>query len=229
MIEDPPVLKIKRKFNRPTAEQVAALQGVATGFVVDCMEGRGALDARVKPIDERYAAFCGVAITCDTGPADNLAVFGALDLCQPGDVIAIATDAFTSTAVIGDLVLGMAKNSGAVAMVTDGHVRDITGLREVALPCYAAGVTPNSPARNGPGTAGLPINMANVNICSGDIILGDLDGVVVVPHAMIDHVIETLAGVKEAEAELDARVKGGLAMPEFAREILESNRVIEVE
>ncbi len=229
MIDDPPVLKIKRKFTRPSAQQLQALQGVATGYVVDCMEGRGALDAGIKPIDERHAAFCGVAITCHTGPADNLAVFGALDLCQPGDVIVIATDAFESTAVIGDLVLGMAKNNGAVAMVTDGHVRDITGLCEVELPCYAAGVTPNSPARNGPGTAGLPINMASVNICSGDIILGDLDGAVVVPHAMIDHVIEHLAQVREAEAELDARVKGGLTMPEFAREILDSDRVIEVD
>lgn len=229
MIEDPPVLKIKRKFKRPTARQLAALQGVATGYVVDCMEGRGALDAKVKPIDQSQAAFCGVAVPCDTGPADNLAVFGALDLCQPGDVIVIATDAFASTAVIGDLVLGMAKNSGAVAIVTDGHVRDITGLREVGLPCFAAGVTPNSPARNGPGTAGLPITAAGVHICAGDIILGDLDGAVVVPHAMIDQVIESLAQVKEAEAALDARVKDGLAMPEFAREILDSSRVIEVE
>ena len=71
MIEDPPLLKIKRKFQRPTPEQVAKLSGVATGFIVDCMDGRGALHASVKPVDESQASFCGVAITCDNGPADN--------------------------------------------------------------------------------------------------------------------------------------------------------------
>ncbi len=229
MIEDPPLLKIKRSFPRPTSAQVAKLSGVATGFVVDCMNGRGALHANIKPIDTSQTSFCGVAVTCDCGPADNLAVFGALDLCQQGDVLVLATDAFEATAVIGDLVLGMAKNSGAVGLVTDGYVRDIVGIQEVALPCYAAGVTPNSPARNGPGTAGLPVTMAGVHINSGDIILGDLDGVVVVPHNKIDTVIERLAGILAAEAELDARVKGGLKMADFAREILDSNRVIEVD
>ncbi len=229
MIEDPPILKIKRKFRRPSAEQVNALSNVATGFVVDCMNGRGALHASVKPIDETQALFCGVAVTCDCGPADNLAAFGALDICQPGDVLVLATDAFEATAVIGDLVLGMAKNSGAVAMVTDGYVRDLVGIREVALPCFAAGITPNSPARNGPGTAGLPITMAGVHINAGDIILGDLDGVVVVPFEQIDEVINALQAILAAEAELDAKVKDGLKISDFAREMLDSNRVIEVE
>lgn len=229
MIEDPPILRIKRKFQRPTAKQVAALSNVATGFVVDCMNGRGAMQANVKPIVESEAVFCGVAVTCDCGPADNLAVFGALDICQPGDVLVLATDAFEATAVIGDLVLGMAKNSGAVALVTDGYVRDLVGIREVGLPCHAAGITPNSPARNGPGTAGLPITMASVHVNSGDIIIGDLDGVVVVPYEKIDDVTNTLQGVLAAEAELDARVKGGLKISDFARELLDSDRVVEVD
>lgn len=229
MIEDPPVLKIKRNFRRPTAEQIAALSNVATGFVVDCMEGRGALHASIKAIDESQSNFCGVAVTCDCGPADNLAAFGGLDICQPGDVLVLATDAFEATAVIGDLVLGMAKNSGAVAIVTDGYVRDLVGIREVALPCFAAGITPNSPARNGPGTAGLPITMAGAHVNSGDIVLGDLDGVVVVPFDKIDKVVDSLQEVLAAEAELDAKVKGGLKMSDFARELLDSDRVTEVD
>ena len=227
MIEDPPVLRIKRNFQRPSTEQVAALSNIATGFIVDCMDGRGALHASIKPIDESQAFFCGVAVTCDCGPADNLAAFGGLDICQPGDVLVLATDAFEATAVIGDLVLGMAKNSGAVALVTDGYVRDLAGIKEVALPCFAAGITPNSPARNGPGTAGLPITMAGVNIQPGDIILGDPDGVVVVPYTKIEQVIGSLPAVLAAESELDARVKSGLKISDFARELLDSNRVIE--
>jgi 4-hydroxy-4-methyl-2-oxoglutarate aldolase len=96
----------------------------------------------------------GVAMTCHCGPADNLALFGALATAQAGDILVAATDAFTATSVTGDLLLGMAKNRGLLGLVTDGLVRDLAGVLGVGLPVYCAGVTPNSPARNGPGTVG---------------------------------------------------------------------------
>ena len=118
------------------------------------------------------------------------------------------------------MVLGMAKNSGVVAMVTDGYVRDIAGICAIGLPCYAAGVTPNSPARNGPGSAGLPIVLADTVIESGDIIVGDRDGVVVIPFQRIDEVLADLSQVLAAEAALEAKVKEGLQMPEFVTDLL---------
>jgi 4-hydroxy-4-methyl-2-oxoglutarate aldolase len=97
-----------------------------------------------------------------------------------------------------------------VAFVTDGCVRDIPGITAVGLPCFAVGVTPNSPAREGPGTVGFPVVVGGVAVATGDIVLGDQDGVVVVPHARIDAVIARLAVVRAAEADLEARVKTGL-------------------
>ena len=123
----------------------------------------------------------------------------------------------------------MAKNRGVVASVTDGYVRDINGINEVGLPCYAAGVTPNSPARNGPGTAGLGIMVGGSKVESGDIIIGDKDGVVVVPNNRIDDVLLRLPEVLEAEAELDAKVKAGLEMPDFVTDLLSGDRVVVVE
>lgn len=229
MIEDPPLLTIKRNVERPTKSQVGILSKATTGVLVDCLGGRGALCQSIKPINADAYRFYGVAITCDAGPADNLAVFGAMHIAQEGDVIVIATDSFMTTAVIGDLVLGMAKNSGVAAMVTDGCVRDIDGICKVGLPCFAAGVTPNSPARNGPGSAGLSVSVSGVPVSSGDVIIGDRDGVVVVPFDRVEEVISKLQSVLEAEAELDARAEAGLKMPEFASEILESDRVRWVE
>jgi len=229
MIEDPPLLKIRRSFPRPTPEQVESLTAVPTGYLVDCLEGRGALHHGIKPLQEETASFCGVALTCDAGPADNLAAMAALDVAQAGDVIVAATDAFKDTAVIGDLVLGMARNKGVVAFVTDGMVRDQTGLRTVSLPCFSAGITPNSPARNGPGTVGLPITLGGVAVNSGDIVAGDIDGVVVVPREKIADVIARLPAIREAEAALEAKVNEGLQVPDFIREILASDRVKEVD
>lgn len=217
MIEDAPRIRIAATLCRPSADQVAALRDVATGYAVDALGGSGALDYRIKPIVPEQATFCGPAITCDAGAADNLAVFVALEHLRPGDVVVVATGGHTGCAVAGDLLLGMARNCGAIAFVTDGCVRDVPGIRGVGLPCFARGVTPNSPAREGPGTVGFPLVIAGVAVATGDIVVGDQDGVVVVPFERIDAVVERLAAVRAAEADLDAKVRAGLRVPPFLR------------
>jgi 4-hydroxy-4-methyl-2-oxoglutarate aldolase len=228
MIDEAPILTIRRKFARPTAAQTAAFAGVQTGYVVDALGGLGALDGRIKPVGGA-CSFCGVALTCAAGPADNLAAFAALTLAEPGDVIVCASDGYRATAVTGDLLLGMMKNRGVAAFVTDGYARDAAGIRAVGLPCFAAGTTPNSPAKNGPGTVGLPIVVGGVAVASGDIVVGDEDGVVVAPFAQIDAAIERLANVRAAEADLEAKVKAGLQAPAFITALLASGRVREVD
>ncbi|MFY7959907.1 MAG: RraA family protein [Elsteraceae bacterium] len=229
MIEDPPLITMRRRFPRPSPAQVDALRGAMTGHLVDAMGGRGGLPHAIKPVIQEQAHFCGVAVTSHPGPADNLATFAALELAQPGDVIVAAADGFTGTAVVGDLLLGMMRNCGVVGFVTDGCVRDIPGIRAVGLPCHAAGVTPNSPVRNRPGSVGLPVTLGGVAIASGDILVGDLDGVVVVPYARIDAVIAALQDVRKAEAALEAKVQAGLKMPDFVRTLLAGPGLREVE
>ena len=87
MLDDPPLLTIKAGFQRPDPAKVAALKGAQTSHLVDAMDGRGALDWTIKPCDPDNASFVGVAVTCHAYPADNLALFGAMELAQPGDVI----------------------------------------------------------------------------------------------------------------------------------------------
>ncbi len=229
MIDDPPLLTVRRNFPRPGTDLVDRLRGTATGVVVDCMNGRGALHHSVKPVTPDATSFTGVAVTCDVGPADNLAVFAAMDICQPGDVIVIATDEFLTTAVVGDMVVGMTANIGAVGMVTDGAVRDVAGICEAGIACFAAAVTPNSPARNGPGTAGLPIVCSGVPVSSGDVVVADPDGVVIVPQDQLEQVLARLPDVLAAEAGLEEKVKAGLQVPDFAKEVLSSDRVVSLD
>jgi 4-hydroxy-4-methyl-2-oxoglutarate aldolase len=228
MIKDPPLLTIRRDFPRPSAQDVAAFANVPTGYAVDAMNGRGGLDYRIKPLAPATSVMVGVAITCDCGPADNLALFGALAVAKPGDILVAATDGFTATAVTGDLLMGMAKNRGLKGLVTDGLVRDIVGILGVGLPVYCAGVTPNSPVRNGPGTVGLPVVLGGVAVESGDIVIGDGDGIVIVPRGRIGNVLERLAAVRAAEAALEVKVKAGLEVPDFVQAILDSDRVSEI-
>src|SRR5215813_2008497 len=225
MIDDPPLLTIRRTIDRPERSLLEAFMGTPTGFIVDAMAGRGALDSRIKPLPGTPNRFVGAALTCLNGPADNLALAAAVSLCAPGDVLVAATDGFTGCSVVGDLLLGIAQNRGAVAFVTDGLVRDITDIQALAFPAFAAGVSPNSPARNGPGTVGLPVVCGGLPVAAGDIVVGDPDGVVIVPQAEIGAVLARLADVRASEAKMLKAVQGGLREPGFMAAILASDRV----
>lgn len=229
MIKDPPLLRIRRNFPRPSKQLLDGFAGVPTGYVVDAMGGRGCLDYRIKPLVPSAEVMMGPVVTCHAGPADNLALFAALDVARKGDILIAATDEFTATCITGDLLLGMARNRGVVGFVTDGLVRDLVGILAVGLPVYCAGITANSPVRNGPGTVGLPIVLGGLTVESGDIAVGDRDGIVIVPRAQAKSVLAKLEDVRKAEANLEAKVKGGLEVPDFISSILKSDRVVEIE
>ena len=228
MIEDPPLLKVRRKFARPDTKTVAAFQGVMTGHIVDALGGMGALDWRIKPLAPENSQFVGVALPCHAGPADNLAVFGALEAAQPGDVLLAASEEHMGCAVVGDLVIGMMRNRGITAFVTDGLIRDIEGILPVGLPVFCRGITPNSPVSNGPGTVGLPVILGGQQVCAGDLVVGDRNGVVVVPYNKIEDTLKQLEQIRKAEAEMEAAVQGGLIIPGFFQTVLDSGRIQEI-
>lgn len=225
MIVDPPLLQIRRTFTRPSAALLARFMGVPTEHLVDAMDGRGALEYHVKPIDSSRAEFVGSAVTCLCAPGDNLAIVAALAQLQANDAIVAATDSHTSLAVVGRRITGMARNRGAVAVITDGLARDASGIRTNGVPVFCRGVTPNSATASGPGTVGQPVVVGGVAVASGDIVVGDQDGVVVVPLGMADEVLIRLVAVRAREADLAAKLAAGLGVPRRVTELLASTRV----
>lgn len=229
MLKDPPLLTIRRKFPRPPRELIARLEGAQTGHIVDALQGRGALDHRVKPLDPERAQFVGPALTCETGASDNLAILAALVLAEPGDVIVAASDGFSATAVVGDNVTAMARNKGVAAIVTDGMARDSYGIVPVGLPVFARGITPNSCVRSGPGKVGLPIVCGGVAIQAGDILLGDRDGVVVIPQGDLETIVGALADIRRMEEETQDKIRAGMTHLASIEDLLKSDKVAYVD
>lgn len=229
MIKEPPLLTIKRYWSRPAKEAVEWLNQVPTGFVVDAMDGRGAMDCQINPLvedDESLTNFVGTALTCNCGPGDNLALIAAIVKAQPGDVVVCATDRFEGSCVTGDLLLALAKKQGVVGFVTDGLVRDVKGVLEVGLPVFCRGSTPNSPVRNGPGTVGLDIAVGGVAVASGDAIAADRDGVVIVPQRKLPETLQRLEQVKADEAAAEASLKTtGEGIATQMQELLDSDQI----
>lgn len=208
MIGDPTKLVVRARFPRLSAAEIAPFRERSTSFVVDAMNGRGALDHAIKPLDPA-SRFVGSALTARAGARDNLAAMAALDLIAPGDVLVIATQGFTGTATLGDNMAKIAQLKGAVGVVTDGMARDAAEIVALGIPCFCRGVTPNSAFPTGPGEVGLPLAMGEVTIDAGDLILGDRDGVVVVPRAQLAEVTARLELVAAKEAEMHAKVAAG--------------------
>ena len=231
MLDQPPLLTVRRGFERTAAELVVAFGRAESAQVADAQGGGGALDACIQalpavPFDRTIS---GPALTCETGPADVLAALAALDVARPGDVLLIATGGWTGTASIGDQFAGAARNAGIAAIVTDGAVRDVDGLARAGVPVFSAGLTPASPAANGPGTVGLPIVIGGRPVDAGDVVVCDRTGVVTVPRARAAEVAASLDRVLELEAEEAERVAAGQVLPVAIRELLASDRVREIE
>jgi 4-hydroxy-4-methyl-2-oxoglutarate aldolase len=223
MIGDPPVLTLRRAFERPSQAQIAALDNVPTGFAVDAMMGQGALDHGIKPLWPE-ARFVGPAVTAKCGPRDNMAVWIAMKVARPGDVLALDTNGYRDAAVIGDHVAAIAKSLGIVAVVTDGLVRDIEGLEQVGLAVFCRGLTPNSPYKNGPCEVGTRISLGGVAIDPGDVLIGDRDGVVAVPRSRLDEVIAGLDDVRRKEQETGLRIAAGATIPDWVDALIGSSR-----
>jgi 4-hydroxy-4-methyl-2-oxoglutarate aldolase len=221
---EPSQLKIRRDFPRPTAAERAAYEAAPTGWIVDAQGRRGALPHWIRPLSAA-TRFVGTALTVRTRPIDNLAPYAALKFAKPGDVLIVAVDGSDTASVLGDILLGMARNAGIVAAVTDGVVRDIRGINEVGIPTFARGLSPNSPMKDGPGEIGFAVTLGGVVINPGDLVVGDIDGVVVVAREEVGAIGAELAAIAEKERKMEATVAAGAKYPAWLDDVLASPRI----
>ena len=193
---------------------IAPFREAPTGNVCDAMDRLGAMDYRIKPLDPA-SRLCGPALTVRTRPGDNLMVWKALDVARPGDVLVIATYGFTATSTFGENVVKAAKTKGVAGIVCDGLCRDLSGIRATGLPAFALGAVPSSPGKDGPGEIGGAVSCGGVAIQAGDLVVGDEDGVVVVPLADLAAVGERLEAIAAKEARMEADIAAGRLIPNW--------------
>jgi 4-hydroxy-4-methyl-2-oxoglutarate aldolase len=181
-----------------TAADWARLARIPPAVALDRMPGAW-LATGIRPLMPagRQPRLCARAVTAQPTPPDFGAVVQALDLCGPGDVLVIAAGGDPHTAMIGEILSGHLRARGAAGVVIDGAVRDVGTL--AAWPdfsVFAAHVTPRGPTGAAHGAVGGPVPFAGGTIHAGDVILGDDDGLVILPAAA------ALAGLPLAEAKL---------------------------
>lgn len=223
-----PHITIDMRWERAERTLVECFRDAPTGNVSDAAGRVVGLPNSIKPITSAYR-FCGTALTIDNGRTGNLGVWAALEHVRPGDVLVIATGDARERAVIGDLLAGFAFNSGVVAVVTDGMIRDQETLEDFGRPVFAGGITPVGPVGDGPCRVGTPITLGSQVICSGDLVVGDLDGVVVVPQSKLASSVGALTKITEKERAMENQVKAGAKVPAEAEAVLAAAQVTRLE
>ena len=203
---------------RPDPQTWRELVGASTSSLADGQGRRGALDAGMRPVTAAVA-FAGPALTVQCRPGDNLTALAALDWVRPGDVVVLANGGYTGAALAGGNYVAMIRARGAVALVCDGPARDLDELDAIGLPVFARGVMPGGPMKVSPGTIGFPVAVGAVTIASGDVLVGDRDGVVVVRQDEIGAAVAGYRAVRAREAEM-AGIVGTGTVPAWLAEMI---------
>ncbi|MDR6123368.1 4-hydroxy-4-methyl-2-oxoglutarate aldolase [Bacillus sp. SLBN-46] len=160
----------------------AKFRNIPTTCISDAMDGLNNLHPSIKPLKEEYK-LVGRAYTVKIPVGDNLAVLKAINEAKQGDVLVIDAKGDQYRAIAGDFVVGMAQTLGISGLVVDGVIRDIVGIKELNFPVFCKGTTVAASGKAGVGEVNVPISCGGTAVLPGDLIVGDADGVVVIPQA----------------------------------------------
>lgn len=198
---------IVTSIERPDPEVVASCRALYTALVLDHLGKHGCMTPDMKPVWSG-ASLCGPAITC-LG-ADWRIRSMAADLAEPGDVIVVAAGGVTEQACFGDMTATGWQAKGIEGAVIDGAARDVARLQALGFPAFAREVTPRNyhyPAGVEHGAVNLPVVCAGVLVEPGDIVVGDDDGVVVLPRRIAAEIVAAASTFLEAENGARAMLK----------------------
>ena len=193
---------------RISPELIEAYLALETATVYESNNKQGALDRAIRPI---YSGIrlCGQALTVRCQPADNLTLHAAIALAQPGDVIVADVGGYQDAGHWGEITTVAAQVRGVAGLVINGGVRDIAAIRARGFPVFAAAVCMQATVKRTLGQINQPIHCGGVPVMPGDLVLGDDDGVVVVPQAQVEAVLAAARAKAEAEADVMRRLGEG--------------------
>lgn len=185
--------------------------------------GGGCMDMSIMPV-ERGMKVVGTAMTVESQDGDNFPIHVAsYSVEKDGYVMVIDGKGYTGRAYFGDLIMGACKAAGFKGMVVDGCTRDRDGNVELGFPVYSKGFMPRGPVKKNEGNINTPIMCAGVRVVPGDLVVGDSDGVCVIPREYIDIVLQEAEKKQAYEknreeaiaAYMKAKAKGG-ELPQLA-------------
>ncbi|WP_424005061.1 RraA family protein (plasmid) [Haloarcula salina] len=200
---------IEHEVQRPDREIVEAFEDVPSTIVSDVTGNIGlTMDAGIEPAYEGVE-LAGTAITVKASPGDNLIIHKAITMAEPGDVLVIDCDGYTDTGHVGELMCKSCQVNNLAGLVIDGAYRDSREIAEMEFPVYGRGTNPQGPLKQDPGSVNVTVSVGGVSVDPGDIVVGDDDGLAVIPGSGAAEVLERSREKLDAEDTVRAELVEG--------------------
>jgi RraA family protein len=210
------VLPIERRVERKLVEQ---FRNVVTPHISDNLNRLHAIGSGLRPY-HKEGKLIGTAITVKTRPGDNLLVHKAIDMAEPGDVIVVDAGGDTTNAIVGEIMMQLSRKKGIAGFIIDGAIRDLAAFQNGDFPVYAKGVTHRGPYKDGPGEINVPISVDGMLVQPGDLIVGDEDGLAVVPYEFANEILQKVKAQEIREREILESIENGTVDREWVDETL---------
>ena len=193
----------------PTEQELRALRALPSTIVSDQLERYGYVRGVRQMTSNSLGILAGPALTVRTQPGDNLIIYKAIEIAEPGDILVIEAGGATDRAVMGELVCHHAEAAGIKGLVIDGCIRDSAAIAEGTLPVFALGCAHPGPFKNGSGELRGPVSVGGTVVRNADLVVGDADGVAVVPRERLAATIDGGHRALASEAERIRMAKVG--------------------
>ena len=180
---------VKTTFKRASEDIISELGKMPTSILSDCLERMNVMDSGMLPMLEKRVSFSGSAFTVEEMEAGNLMSHLGLKYIISGDILVIDGKGVKTRAGWGGVQTFAAKIKGVKAIIIDGAIRDWDDVQKFGIPVYARALTPAGPHKGWGGRANEPVSCGSVVVNPGDIIVGDADGITVVPQARASEIL----------------------------------------
>jgi regulator of RNase E activity RraA len=221
-----PGFRVRWKADRPDKSLLERFSAFETPSISDKLNRLYTMCEAIRPLTPDAPRILGFACTVKVYPGDNLMVHKSLDVAAPGDVVVVDASSATTFATLGDMVAQKARHRGIQGFVVDGLVRDLPGILALGdFPVFARGVSPIGPLHRGPGEINYPVSVGGIVVHPGDVVIGDVNGVVVVPSECALEVLESLEDQADADANYAAAVARGEFSMKWVDDVLRSGGI----
>jgi 4-hydroxy-4-methyl-2-oxoglutarate aldolase len=201
--------------NKPQmTPQCASLLRMGTATVHEAQGQKGAVDGAIRPLDPAMR-LAGPALTVRCRPGDNLALHYALTKIQPGQVLVVDAEGFVEAGPWGDIMSEAAMLRGCAGLVIDGSVRDSQTIIDMGFPVFSRGISIKGTNKYQPGQVGVPVVLGGIVVRTGDIVVGDRDGLVVVLAEEVESAIQASQQREEKEQVSRAQLRAGKSTVEL--------------
>ncbi|MEJ8825932.1 RraA family protein [Variovorax humicola] len=207
------------EFDRVPEQLLERARSFQAAILCDVAGRRGTMHSRIRGLHPKMTV-CGPAFTVEVRPGDNLMFHVALAVAKPGDVIVVDGKNDQTCALFGDLMVTQAAAAKLGGFVVDAASRDTESLAQGDFPVFAAGLNPCGPTKGLPGRMSIPVSVGGVSVSPGDLIVGDVDGVVVIPRLEVEAVLEVAAKKVAAEKQRIEEIEEGILVSPWLNDAL---------